>query len=76
MEQPVHSLPGLFSQLGLPDSSEDIDAFIEEHQPLPKAMSLAEAPFWTEAQAAFIHQALNEDADWAEVVDELNTRLR
>jgi len=39
-------------------------------------MPLAEAPFWSSGQAAFISEALSADSDWAEMVDQLNTCLR
>jgi hypothetical protein len=36
---------------------------------------LSEAPFWTTAQASFLHEEILNDADLAEVIDQLNTRL-
>jgi hypothetical protein len=75
MEKPVHSLPALFKQLGLPDDAASINAFISTHSPLPAECSLAEAPFWTPAQAALLREEILEDADWAPVVDQLNVRL-
>jgi hypothetical protein len=70
------TINNLFSQLGLPDGTRDVDAFIVRHQPLPQDMQLAEAPFWNEAQRRFLEEAFLEDADWAEAVDELDARLR
>ncbi|TBT33456.1 DUF2789 family protein, partial [Vibrio parahaemolyticus] len=35
-----------------------------------------EASFWTHSQAAFLKQAIEEDADWAELVDQLDVMLR
>jgi hypothetical protein len=75
MENPIHSLPALFKQLGLPDDAASINAFISTHSPLPDACKLSEAPFWTPAQAALLREEILEDADWAEVVDQLNVRL-
>ncbi|MDX5435077.1 MAG: DUF2789 domain-containing protein, partial [Halomonas sp.] len=66
----------LFEQLGLPADEASIKAFIERHAPLPPTMALYEAPFWNHAQAEFLEAALEEDADWAEVVDHLDTSLR
>jgi hypothetical protein len=34
-----------------------------------------EAPFWTPAQAKALRDMLLDDADWAEVVDQLNLAL-
>lgn len=76
MEPPVHSMPNLFAQLGLPADEAEIDRFIETHAPLPRSVDLADAPFWTPAQASFLREEILEDADWAEVVDQLNVRLR
>ena len=42
---------------------------------LPDSLPLADAPFWTPAQAALLREALNQDADWAEAADELAARL-
>lgn len=75
MEAPIHSMSNLFAQLGLPSDAVSISGFIERHRPLPKAMRLADAPFWTPSQAAFLREEIQEDADWAEVVDELNAIL-
>ncbi len=76
MDSPTHSLPSLFKQLGLPSDSSDIDAFISSHSPLPAELKLADASFWTPAQASFLREEILEDADWAEVVDQLNVLLR
>lgn len=76
MEPPVHSMNGLFDQLGLPSDGAAIEGFIEAHSPLASDIDLADAPFWTPAQSAFLREEIAEDADWAEVVDELNARLR
>lgn len=76
MEPPVHPMSALFAQLGLPDDPASIDAFIAGHAPLAADVALADAPFWTPSQSAFLREELEEDADWAEVVDELNARLR
>jgi len=76
MESPTHDLSALFKQLGLPADSASIDAFIARHAPLPATLALAEAPFWTAAQAAFLREEIVEDADWAEVVDQFNLLLR
>jgi hypothetical protein len=76
MEKPVHHFTELFEQLGLPADEASIRDFIERHAPLPETLQLHEAPFWSESQAAFIFNALEEDADWAEVVDHLDASLR
>lgn len=76
METPVHDMSHLFAQLGLPSGEEAIDRFIASHSPLPSAVLLSEAPFWTAGQAAFLQEGLLVDADWAEVIDALNGELR
>jgi hypothetical protein len=75
MEAPIHTMSDLFAQLGLPSDQASIEHFIEIHRPLATNYPLAEAPFWTPAQATFLSEELLEDADWAEVIDELNAEL-
>ncbi|AZZ99160.1 DUF2789 domain-containing protein [Pseudoalteromonas sp. R3] len=75
MDTSVHNLKNLFAQLGLDNSDAKIEAFFSQHS-LPSDMLLAEAPFWNEGQRHFIEESLQEDADWSEVIDELDTRLR
>ena len=76
METPFHDLKDLFEQLGLASDGPSIRAFIDAHRPLPDAVKLAEAPFWSDSQATFIREELQEDADWAELVDRLDVALR
>lgn len=75
MERPVHSLNNLFAQLGQATDEIAIAQFIKSHSPLPAEVRLHEASFWSSAQAAFLQEALMDDADWAEAADELNRRL-
>lgn len=74
MEPSIHTLNNLFMQLGLESSDAGIAEFIETHQ-LAKGVDLEHAPFWNEAQIHFITESREEDADWAELVDELDTLL-
>lgn len=74
MESNFHSLENLFVQLGLDNSDASIDAFVQKHK-LAHDEKLQDAAFWTPAQSAFIQECLNEDSDWAEVVDQLNVML-
>lgn len=76
MENFEHTMSNLFAQLGLPDADDEINYFIHQHRPIPKGLSLERAPFWNKGQSQFIHEALYEDSDWAELVDQLDTRLR
>lgn len=76
METQMHNMNNLFAQLGLPSDSAAIERFIETHSPLAESVCLSDAAFWTPAQAAFLRDELLEDADWAEVIDELNNALR
>lgn len=75
MEASLHTLNQLFAQLGLPNNDEDIERFIQTHSQLAGPVSLADAPYWTPAQATFLREEMLKDADWAEVIDQLNTRL-
>ena len=75
MESSIHTLNNLFAQLGLPSDDSAIEDFIKTHQHLAGNLTLAEAPFWSTAQAAFLREEILKDADWAEVIDQLNVRL-
>ncbi|CAM3644489.1 DUF2789 domain-containing protein [Polaromonas hydrogenivorans] len=76
MDQPIHPFSELFAQLGLPADEQAIRQFIASHAPLRSDIDLADAPFWTESQAVFLKEEKLEDADWAELVDQLNLALR
>lgn len=76
MDQPIHHFSELFAQLGLASDGQAIAQFLAAHRPLADEIALADAPFWTAAQAAFLREELLEDADWAERVDQLNVALR
>ena len=76
MELSNHPFTELFDQLGLPSDEASIVAFIDAHRPLPEGVSLPEADFWSPSQAAFFRESIQADADWAEVVDQLNVALR
>ena len=76
MDKTFHRFSELFAQMGLPTSSSDIEAFLRQHSPLAGDIALADAAFWTPAQAEFLREELREDADWAEMVDQLNAALR
>lgn len=65
----------LFDQLGLPSDEASVQRFISRHRPLPDGTVLPEAPFWTPAQAQFLREQWQRDAEWAEVVDQLNMSL-
>lgn len=77
MELPIApTINDLFVQLGLASDDESIDAFTAAHKPLPAILLLAQAPWWTPAQATFLREAIEEDAEWAIIVDELDDLLR
>lgn len=75
MEPTQHTLDNLFAQLGLPSGDADIESFIKTHSHLATDLTLSEAPFWTPSQAAFLREEILNDADWAEVIDQLNALL-
>jgi endo-beta-N-acetylglucosaminidase D len=76
MEESLHSMTDLFTQLGLPSKPLEIQAFIESHRPLDASFELNEAPFWTASQADFLREQVQEDADWAGIIDRLDSGLR
>jgi hypothetical protein len=75
MEHPFHPFHELFQQLGLDSRPERIDSFVQAHAPLPPGTALADAPFWTTAQADFLREALLTDSDWSPVAEALNEAL-
>lgn len=74
--EPSHALTELFLQLGLPRDADAIDGFIARHRPLAARVALADAPFWTPSQSAFLREEIARDADWAELIDRLSVMLR
>ncbi|WP_426414856.1 DUF2789 domain-containing protein [Aestuariirhabdus sp. LZHN29] len=76
MDRSVHTMYTLFEQLGLAGSDQEIDDFVAQFGPLAEGVALADAPFWSAAQAQFLREELENDGDWAELVDELSMLLR
>jgi hypothetical protein len=76
MDLSNHPFTELFEQLGLPSDEASIVAFIGANRPLPEGVALADAAIWSPGQAQFLRESLAADADWAEVVDQLNLALR
>jgi hypothetical protein len=75
MDLSTPTMHDLFAQLGLPSDEASVQQFIARHRPLPAGVTLPDAAFWTPAQAQFLREQLQRDADWAEVVDQLNLGL-
>ena len=76
MESPIHTFTALFDQLGLPSDAESINRFIENNKSIPEDVELHEANIWTASQAMFIKEMKDEDADWSELIDQLDVMLR
>jgi len=76
MEASYHPFCELFAQLGLPAEEPQVREFIERHAPLPGTVALADAPFWSAAQARLLRETWADDADWAPLVDRLDAALR
>jgi hypothetical protein len=76
MKHTNHHFHELFEQLGLANDAAGITHFIQQHTPLPAGVNLADAPFWNPAQATFLREAILQDADWAELADQLNLAFR
>jgi hypothetical protein len=75
MDNSHHSLKQLFDQLGLDSDIDSIEQFISQHR-LQGDLALSKAGFWNPAQASFLRESYQQDADWVEVIDQLNQRLR
>ncbi len=76
MDSTTHRFSELFAQLGLPTDDAGIKEFLRQHSPLAADIELPDAPFWSEGQAAFLREEWREDADWAQLVEQLNLALR
>ncbi|MFT4940613.1 MAG: hypothetical protein ACI88A_003670 [Paraglaciecola sp.] len=76
MESYHTKMRDLFAQLGLPSEQISIENFIQTHKGLAQRTHIEDAEFWTTHQAEFIKNALVEDAEWAELIDQLNALLR
>lgn len=76
MDLSTPTMHDLFAQLGLPNDEDDVQQFIARHRPIPEATALPDAAFWTPAQTQFLREQWQRDAEWAEVVDQLNIALR
>ena len=75
MELLTHDMPALFAQLGLANDEISLHRFIREH-PLDNQTLLPAASFWSPSQAAFLRDALWNDSDWSEAIDQLDVMLR
>ncbi len=76
MDTSSHNQQDLFSQLGLPNGHDDIANFIAKHSPLMASIALDKANFWSPGQMQFIQESLQQDSEWAEIVDQLDAQLR
>lgn len=76
MEDSIPTMTRLFDQLGLDSTPQAIQSFIAAHKPLAASTALADAPFWSASQAQFLRGEMEEDADWAIVIERLNAALR
>ena len=75
IETTVHSVENLFAQLGLPSETNEVQQFIVTNGRLSTDILLADAPFWTSAQSAFLKEEILMDADWAAVIEQLNVAI-
>jgi len=75
MDMQPPDMQSLFAQLGEANDPASIARFIARHGHLQGPTRLHEAAFWTPAQARFLREAWQQDADWAPVVDTLNAQL-
>lgn len=75
MDTTPQDLEHLFEQLGLSSNPESIEDFIAKHSLKGKVL-LHQAEFWNSSQRDFLKEALEEDAQWTELIDHLDTLLR
>ena len=75
MDTSDHSMKTLFEQLGLSSNETAIENFIFNNH-MGTGIPLDHAACWNAGQAQFIREALDQDSDWSEVVDQLDALLR
>ena len=75
MDTTSNDLSHLFKQLGLPHDQEGIDDFVLQNK-LEKHTLIIDADCWNSGQKAFLKEALLEDAQWSEVIDQLDVMMR
>ncbi len=76
MDTSSHTMQILFQQLGLSSSEIAIENFIHNNHLGDDSFPLDHAAFWNAGQAQFIREALDQDSDWSEIVDQLDALLR
>lgn len=72
--EPNYKINDLFAQLGMDNSDEAIDQFIDNNQ-LAKDEELVNSDIWTEKQRMFLQEEWKKDAVWVEIIDDLNVRM-
>lgn len=76
MEPIAPDMRRLFAQLGELTEDAAINRFIDRHRVLQgSTTALHEASCWSQSQSDFLRTAIDEDAEWAPVVDQLNARF-
>ncbi|MGI2261208.1 DUF2789 domain-containing protein [Shewanella sp. GXUN23E] len=75
MDTTPTDLSHLFAQLGLAADEPSIETFIAGTR-LPADVCLSDAPFWNSAQREFIKEAMMQDSNWSELLDQLDARVR
>ncbi len=76
MDTSTHTLPCLFSQLGLDNNDMAIESFINKNRGIPPEVDFSKADIWSPSQASFLSEAIINDSDWAEIVDIFSNLLR
>lgn len=74
MDTTPSDLSHLFAQLGLANSEAAIESFIGSHT-IEANTCMSDAPFWSHSQRAFIKEAMEQDNNWTELLDQLDARL-
>ncbi|OUS29061.1 hypothetical protein A9R01_13475 ['Osedax' symbiont bacterium Rs2_46_30_T18] len=70
-----YKMSTLFAQLGLPSEPEEVEKFIAQNR-VTENQRLEQAGFWSREQSRFLTECIEEDSDWVELVDHLDSLLR
>ncbi len=71
----THDMTDLFDQLGISSDQRSIAHFIRCHTVLGNGTHLHDGASWSASQSIFLREAIDQDGDWALVVDQLNAAL-
>lgn len=59
--------------MGLPNGHVDIANFVAKHSQVMASLALDKESSWAPGQMRFFQESLQQDSEWVEIVDQLDT---